>query len=225
MRDEDRYGTISATPRNPYVGAAADAAAGLRNFGNKARVPEVVPLLGGQGVGDIVVGQAPEELDRWAHGMSPMVDKNVPGYAGLRGIPDVQSKRASAVADTLFLGADATGVGAGVRALGKAGVNSVVWGFNNAINDTARDENRRRFVKNTDPMTGNTARLIEGIPPREGGRGTRHDIEWESPSGVVQPYQHWLPEYVPDEEIGKYLPDGRKKGTNMSAKEFKELPF
>ena len=119
MTDEERYGTIAPTPRNPYVGAAADAAGGLRQFLDKAQVPEAVPLIGGQGVGELLVGQAPEEIDRWSYGMSPFVDKNVPGYSGLRGVPEIQTKRTGPLADTLFLGADATGVGMVFRAQGK----------------------------------------------------------------------------------------------------------
>lgn len=407
--DEERYGTFNAVPRNPYVGAASDAVGGLRTFLNQATIPKAVPLIGGQGVGQIITGDAPEELDRWAHGFSPFKDRNVPGYAGLRGVPDLQTKRAGPIADILLLGVDAAGVGGGLRALGKTGVKNAARGFNNLIDDTGRDASRRAFVKkagivgagtavaaatprmlktmakavapdpttvatrvaknalgsvpeyykalrqagetfsNTfrdkqlelmhvdpkylaleqkyndvlasrkalydeanpngphfddapenmdnmpdefwelddmrdalegqahqyardaeeqaldairkanpdyadlprhaedvydlktrsfppeflqrtgllpddnavfkhlkkggeyiDPITGNKARLIEGAEPHGvGHKGTRHDIEWESPSGQVSPYQHWLPRYVPDEDIGKYTPDGR----------------
>lgn len=421
--DEERYGTFNAIPRNPYVGAASDAVGGLRTFLNQATIPKAVPLIGGQGVGQIITGDAPEELDRWAHGFSPFKDRSVPGYAGLRGVPDLQTKRTGPIADTLFLGADAAGVGAGLRALGKTGIKNAARGFDNLIDDTGRDASRRAFVKKAgiigagaavaaatprmlktvakavapdpttvatrvaknalgsvpeyyramrkasefklykfydelqktdpkytalkqksddayarnkaaydesnpngqhyddyvgesdgydfpeyweysdyadilegrahdaankeiadalkvlrkenpdyadlprlndihyragadefppgflertgylptendvykhlksgkeyiDPLTGNKARLVKGVEPHKiGHKGTRNDIEWESPSGVVQPYQHWLPEYVPDEEIGKYLPDGRTKDSPLSAAQYEALPF
>ena len=418
MTDEERYGTIRAIPRNPVFGAMSDAAEGLRDFGNKAQIPEAVPLVGGQGAGDLFIGQAPEEYDRWAHGFHPFKDRNVPGYAGLRGIPEIQEQRAGPLTDALFLGVDATGVGMGVRALGKAGGRQAVRSFNNVIDDTGRDASRRQFVKNagvvgataaaaaatpkllkgltrtvakaapspttaatrvaknafgsvpeyynalrrvtndfplyerleklratdpqyqylkqandasaarrakeagvdlndgeyhgyeagddmtdefwaldnydeellaqaqdsirkeqadalellrkenpdfadlpthdevyamrereiprdftkrtgylptdndvalhlrrggtyTDPVTGNTAYLIpDAPPPMPGHKGTRFDIEWESPSGTRSPYQHWLPKYVPDEEIGAFLPSGAPK----SGKGFQSAP-
>lgn len=148
MTDEELYGTIAPTPRNPYVGAVADAAGGFRDFLDQARVPNGVPLVGGMGAGELLVGQAPEEIDRWAYGMSPFVDKDVPGYSGLRGIPEIQTKRTGPLADTLFLGADAAGAGLGVRALGRAGGRQAMRSFNNAIDDTGRDASRRQFVKN-----------------------------------------------------------------------------
>ena len=403
MTDEERYGSIRATPRNPYVGAAADAAGGVRQFLNKAQIP----VLGG--AGDLFVGEAPEEIDRWAHGFHPFKDRNVPGYSGLR-IPEIQEKRAGPVADALFLGADATGIGMGTAALGKAGLRSAGRQFQQATSDAAMDASRRKFVKNagiaggaaavasatpdllkgltrtvakaapdpttaatrvaknsvgsvgefyarlrgmraysheleskyikelensptrkkeladleeamrkqkeafpgqvergeayadepdwlydemddalmdyhygisrdaselaqmdyeealhdflrqnpeyadlpdintirrtkfedlpngpdflkrtgylptdndvahhlrrggeyTDPVTGNTARLIpDAPPPMPGHKGTRFDIEWVSPDGSVAPYQHWLPDYVPDKLIGTRQPDGR----------------
>lgn len=409
MTDEELYGTIAPTPRNPYVGAVADAAGGFRDFLDQARVPNGVPLVGGMGAGELLVGQAPEEIDRWAYGMSPFVDKDVPGYSGLRGIPEIQTKRTGPLADTLFLGADAAGAGSGVRALGRAGGRQAMRSFNNAIDDTGRDASRRQFVKNagaigagaaaaaatpellkgltrvvakaapspttaatrvaknafrsvpeyyaalrrinsdfplyerleklratdpqyqylkqadeaanarrakeagvdlndgeyhgyeagddmteefwaldayndeltaiardsilkeqadalemlrkenpdfadlpshkdifnmkteeiprdflkrtgylptdndvafhlrqggtyTDPLTGNTAHLIpDAPPPMPGHKGARFDLEWESPSGVRAPYQHWLPEYVPEKDLGAFDRSGRRR--------------
>ena len=415
--DEKRYGIIAPTPRNPYVGAAADAAGGLRSFLNEASVPvmkyatrfappETRRAAENLGAGDLLVGQAPEEIDRWSYGDSPLKDTNAPGYSGLRGIPDIQTKRTAPVVDALFLGADAAGVSMGMRALGKAGGRQVAQSFEKATSDAGQDIGRRKFIKQagiaagagvaaaatpkiarsvvrhlkdvapspataatrvaknafgtvpeyyralrkisgdfplyerletmrnadpqyltvkkahdkrvkedskiqrdpeanpyddsamtdefwaldnrneeltaiahdniraekgaaldvlrkenpdhadlptpgeihsktyeelppgfleragylptendvykhlksgkpyTDPITGNTAHLIKGVEPHgPGHKGTRSDIEWESPSGTVAPYQHWLPEYVPDEEIGKYHRDGRTKGS------------
>ena len=161
--EEERYGTISAIPRNPVMGAVSDAAGGVRSFMNKAQIPAAIPLVGGQGVGELLVGQAPEELDRWAYGDSPFVDKNVPGYSGLRGIPDIQTKRTGPLADTLFFGADAAGVGMGVRALGRAGGRKAAQSFDNAVN-TGQDPSRREFIKNAGIVGAGTA-VAAATPP------------------------------------------------------------
>ena len=68
----------------------------------------------------------------------------------------------------------------------------------------------------TDPITGNKAHLIPGAEAHKPGhRGTRFDIEWESPSGQVAPYQHWLQEYVPDDTIGRYTREGTVRGDRL----------
>lgn len=155
--DEEKYGVIAPIERSPYFGAASDAAGGVRRFFNKAQIPEVIPLIGGAGVGDMLVGEAPEELNRWAHGFSPFKDRNVPGYAGLRGIPDIQPSRAGPLADTLFLGADAAGLGMGTAALGRAGMRGAGRQFQRAINDEGMDASRRKFVKDAGTVAGAAA--------------------------------------------------------------------
>lgn len=154
---EDGHGTISPIPRNPVMGAVSDAAGGVRSFLNKAQIPEPVPLVGGMGAGDLLVGEAPEEYDRWAYGFHPFKDKNVPGYAGVRGIPEIQEQRAGPLTDALFMGADATGVGMGVRGMARAGTRGVQRGFNKAISDTGQDVSRRQFVKNAGIIGAGTA--------------------------------------------------------------------
>jgi hypothetical protein len=398
---------IRPTPRNPYVGAASDATKGLRGYLNKATVPDFVPLVGGMGAGELLVGQAPEEINNWSYGNHPFKDQNVPGYAGVRGIPELRPSRTSGVADALFLGADATGVGLGLRALGGAGARSAKQGFNNAVN-AGQDTGRRDFIKKagivgagtaaaaatpkvlksvvkalapdpttaatrvaknalggipeyyramrkigdnfplgdftaalqktdpeyiyfnrahkakmkeadmnagdfspgddmsdeywaldarndelvamaqdsvrkeqadamdilrkenpdfadlpdvdtihgsraedlpkdffkrtgalpddnavakhlrgggeyTDPISGNKAHLIDKTDwkPKPGHRGTRFDIEWESPNGMISPYQHWLPDYVGDEAIGTMHGSGQLKSKGPS----REFPF
>jgi len=156
MDPEDEYGTIAPIERSPYLGAAADAATGVRQFLNRAQIP----YLGG--AGNLLVGEAPEELDRWAYGFHPFKDRAVPGYSGLR-IPEIQEKRAGPVADALFLGADVTGLGMGTAALGKAGVRGAARQFQNAVSDAGMDASRRQFVKNAG-IVGGTAAVASATP-------------------------------------------------------------
>lgn len=163
MDDTERYGSIRATPRNRYVGAASDTVGDLRNFLNKAKIPESVPIAGGQGAGDLFIGQAPEELNNWSYGFSPFKDSNVPGYSGLRGIPDIQPSRVGPVADTLFLGADATGLGMAGTALSRAGLRNAQRRFNNVISDAGQDSSRRQFIKNAG-IVGATGAVAAATP-------------------------------------------------------------
>jgi hypothetical protein len=157
MDPKRKHGVIAPIERSPYIGAASDAASGVRTFLNKAAAPVVryatryAPQTPDVPVGDFLVGEAPEELDRWAHGFTPFKDRNAPGYSGLR-IPEIQEKRAGPVADTLFLGADVAGVGAGTALLGKAGLRSagqqLGQQFQRTVSDEAMDPSRRKFIKN-----------------------------------------------------------------------------
>ena len=60
------------TPRNALMGQVSEWLQSARGFANKAQIPAGVPLLGGQGVGDMVLGQIPEELNEWSYGNAPM---------------------------------------------------------------------------------------------------------------------------------------------------------
>jgi hypothetical protein len=131
---------IEPIPRSPVVGAVSDAAGAVRRGLNNIQIP----VLGG--AGDLLVGEAPEEIDRWAHGFHPFKDRNVPGYGGLR-IPEIQERRAAPVADALFFGADAAGVGAGAAALGRAGLRSAGRTFADATSEAANLADRRAFLK------------------------------------------------------------------------------
>ena len=60
---------IEETPvKRKWAAALADALRGARDTANKARVPEFIPLIGGEGAGDMLLGKAPEGADRLAYG-------------------------------------------------------------------------------------------------------------------------------------------------------------
>lgn len=60
---------LSATqPTSPMLEKLARAMRAARDFGNKARVPEGVPLIGGTGLGDFMLNKAPEGVEMAAYG-------------------------------------------------------------------------------------------------------------------------------------------------------------
>lgn len=117
--------TIKPTPRNPVMGGIADFVRSVRDLANQYEIKDFVPLLGGMGVGDLLMGKSPEELEEWAYGNSP-ITMPPRGTGGL--VPVVKTGRKEQLADTVFLGVDAAGLakGAGVagRAAGRAATKS-----------------------------------------------------------------------------------------------------
>jgi hypothetical protein len=118
----DPRGTISAAPRNPIMGGVADFVRGVRTLANQYEIKEFVPLLGGMGVGDLLVGKSPEELEQWAYGNSPitMPPSGTGGY-----IPIVKTGRKEQLLDTMFLGMDAVGLGKSAGVAGRAAVKKL----------------------------------------------------------------------------------------------------
>lgn len=61
---------IRATPvKRDWALKISEALRAAREYGNKARIPEVVPLLGGEGLGDLFIGKQPEGYENLAYGM------------------------------------------------------------------------------------------------------------------------------------------------------------
>lgn len=79
MPTSSLYSEMTATPRNKLAGLLADALTGMRDFADRARVPDAVPLLGGQGVGSMWLGKAPEEVNELSYGNWPI---QISPYAG-----------------------------------------------------------------------------------------------------------------------------------------------
>jgi len=92
--------SISATPRSEWLGKLADALAGAKQLANGARIPQVVPLIGGQGVGELVLGQAPNEINEWSYGNSPL---QVSGGGTGSYVPQIKQDRRQSLADALLL--------------------------------------------------------------------------------------------------------------------------
>jgi hypothetical protein len=110
---------MKPTPRNPVMGGVADFVRGVRDLANQYEVKQFVPLLGGMGVGDLLMGKSPEELEEWAYGNAPM---RVPEMTN---VPMIKTGRKEQVMDTMFLGLDATGLAKGAGMVGKAAVKKL----------------------------------------------------------------------------------------------------
>jgi hypothetical protein len=86
---------------------------------NQYEIKDFVPLLGGMGVGDLLLGKSPEELEEWAYGNAPM---RIPEMSN---VPIVKTGRKEQLMDTMFLGVDAAGLGKGAGVAGKAAAKSL----------------------------------------------------------------------------------------------------
>ena len=93
---------MKPTPRKQLPGYLADALINARNFADRARVPESVPLIGGQGLGSMFLGQAPEEINELSYGNSPI---QMNPYAGRTAsfVPEMKRGRGQQLADALSL--------------------------------------------------------------------------------------------------------------------------
>lgn len=149
-------GIIRNTPQNPVLGAVSN---GLRSARDAANVVPLPQFLGG-GLGNAVFGHAPEELENWSYGNSPMKER----FAGVSPrYPDFKTGRAQNVADVVFLPA-AEAVGAA-----KLAGRGMRGAFEAATEGTA-DMGRREALR----KIGGTA--AAGAATALGGVGLR-DLE------------------------------------------------
>lgn len=107
-------GEIKPTPRNPVMGGVADFVRDVRSLANQYEIKDFVPLLGGMGVGDLLLGKSPEEIEEWAYGNAPM---RIPEMTN---VPMVKTGRKEQLADAAFLGLDAAGLTKGAAIAGRA---------------------------------------------------------------------------------------------------------
>lgn len=109
---------IAASPQSPVLGALARHLRAARDLGDEARIPLI-----DMGLGELLLGKAPEEIEEWSYG-------NLPFQQGREGVgsrvPQLKRGRAEGVMDTAFGALDAAGL-AGLarrgmtRAAGSAG--------------------------------------------------------------------------------------------------------
>lgn len=125
----DQLAQMTATPRSPRLGFLADAMMALKEFANRVQVPAGVPLLGGEGVGSLLLGKAPEELVEMSYGNMPM---RINPYAGQTAsfVPEMKPGRGAQVADLLSLAPTPGGARA---AAGLAGMADFGTGAERAI--------------------------------------------------------------------------------------------
>lgn len=91
---------LRATERNVLMGVLADALRkGKDGMNAPGRLPEGVPLLGGMGAGDLMLGQGPELVDDLSYGQKPYkgsgystkVDSRVLDLAAVPGVSGATS--------------------------------------------------------------------------------------------------------------------------------------
>jgi hypothetical protein len=139
------YGEIRATPRNPVVGGIADFVRNVRSMADQYEIKDWVPLLGGMGVGELLIGKAPEEIEEWAYGNAPM---RIPEMSN---IPVMKTGRGGQLADTAFLGLDAAGITKGLGVIGKGAARQL---------GPKAAEMTERYMQRTGMMPG----VVEDLP-------------------------------------------------------------
>lgn len=83
---------LKASPRNSVLGAISDALASAKRQGNRVDVP----FLGG--LGDLLMGKTPEEVNEWAYGNAPM---RVTGRGTGSLIPQMKTGRGEQLLDAV----------------------------------------------------------------------------------------------------------------------------
>lgn len=112
----EQYGVAKAQDQNENLGRLAEMLGSARDIGNQYKVPSWVPLAGGTGAGDLLMGRTPEEIENWSYGNAPM---QIPEMSN---VPQFKRGRAQSLADaltTLAPGIKATeGLPAGLSFIG-----------------------------------------------------------------------------------------------------------
>lgn len=114
-------GIVKAQDQNENLGKLAEMLGSARDVGNQYTVPSWVPLAGGVGAGDLLMGKTPEEIENWSYGNAPM---QIPEMSN---VPQFKRGRAQSLADaltTLAPGVKATeGLPAGLSFIGPKSKN------------------------------------------------------------------------------------------------------
>jgi len=96
---DPNYPSIGPAPvKNETLNLIAKLLRSGKGLANNVELPEWVPMVGGEGLGDLVLGQAPQEIEQWSYGNSPFVKESV--------IPMLKPNRRDSFADTAMLGID-----------------------------------------------------------------------------------------------------------------------
>jgi len=95
------YPEMKPTPRNRLLGVLADALTAGRDTADKVQIPAAVPLVGGQGLGSLLLGKAPEEITEWSYGNAPLRINPLAGQTASF-VPEVKPGRKQQLADALL---------------------------------------------------------------------------------------------------------------------------
>jgi len=143
---------IRATPQNPYLGKASEGLRWARDTLDHVPLPD----WAGGGLGQALVGKAPEEVNEWSYGNAPM---HVP-QQGVR-MPQMKQGRGEGVMSAAFLpvaeaGLLARGAGKGAQVAGRAATN--------ALMNVGENSGRRQFIKQAGAL-GGAAVGAAAVPP------------------------------------------------------------
>ena len=86
MADDYELGTVGPIPTvNPNVAKIGELLNAAKTYANQYYVKDYVPLIGGTQLGDVLLGKAPEEVQRWGQGDYPFRNPSeVTGTGGNR---------------------------------------------------------------------------------------------------------------------------------------------
>jgi hypothetical protein len=110
-------GIVKAQDQNENLGKLAEMLGSARDVGNQYTVPSWVPLAGGLGAGDLLMGKTPEEIENWSYGNAPM---QIPEMSN---VPQFKRGRAQSLADAL------TTLAPGVKATEDLPVGMAIKGY------------------------------------------------------------------------------------------------
>jgi len=113
----EQYGVAKAQEQNENLGRLAELLGSARDIGNEYKVPSWVPLAGGTGAGDLLMGKTPEEIENWSYGNAPM---QIPEMSN---VPQFKRGRAQSLADAL------TTLAPGVKATEDLPVGLAIKGY------------------------------------------------------------------------------------------------
>lgn len=139
---------LTPITQNSLLAMVGQGLESARSFGNKATVPNFIPLIGGQGVGDLMIGQAPEEFENLSYGNMPF-DMPYQGTGGY--LPRVKPNRQTSLADTVFLGESLFPVGAAAKAGAKSAIKGATPKAQEMFEDTMRKTGLLREIAPSGP--------------------------------------------------------------------------
>lgn len=124
-----------ASPRSFSTGSLADILKSVKGFGDKASVPNFVPLIGGTGLGELLMGKSPELMDDMSYNLSSGIRGGNRATGGLGTY--TLDKRSADLGMTL---ADMVGLGYGTTKLAGKGLRTLV-------DKSGFDATRRAFME------------------------------------------------------------------------------
>jgi len=173
VQDKAYMANIKNSNRSASMGAIADALLSGKSGLNEYEIKKWMPLIGGTGLGDIFMGQAPELVDDVSYYGPQAAFKG--GNRASGGLGTLQPKRETF--DAAMLGMDATGLASLVTKLGGKLSKSAL----NKMAIEAGNLSRRDFLKGSAAVAGGAA--LGGLLKL--GRETGEQVAKHSTDNVV----------------------------------------